>query len=150
MAEIIRISNIENYTQEIINGDLILTPKEIYITEEELDKVILTKSNIIECIVKHGNMVISKRIKYMGILNDIWCSMPTQKVLQTTTFNMKLSNENGLKGYSWYPKLNLSIQRKEAKYTLKEILNMIKINKYSIKLIIRIETNKIINFKFNL
>ena len=76
--------------------------------------------------------------------------MPTQKVLQTTTFNMKLSNENGLKGYSWYPKLNLSIQRKEVKYTLKEILNMIKINKYSIKLIIRIETNKIINFKFNL
>lgn len=27
MAEIIRIPNIENYTQEIINGDLILTPK---------------------------------------------------------------------------------------------------------------------------
>ena len=35
MAEIIRISNIENYTQEIINGDLILTPKEIYILQKK-------------------------------------------------------------------------------------------------------------------
>lgn len=27
MSEIIRIPNIENYTQEIINGELVLTPK---------------------------------------------------------------------------------------------------------------------------
>jgi hypothetical protein len=27
MTELIRIPNIENYTQEIINGELILTPK---------------------------------------------------------------------------------------------------------------------------
>jgi hypothetical protein len=36
MAEVIRIPNIANYTQEIINGDLVLTPKKQYITEEEL------------------------------------------------------------------------------------------------------------------
>lgn len=32
MAEIIRIQNIESYTQEIVNGTLILTPKLNYIT----------------------------------------------------------------------------------------------------------------------
>jgi len=29
MSEIIRIPNIEKYTQEIINGELILTPKKV-------------------------------------------------------------------------------------------------------------------------
>ena len=37
MTELIRIPNIENYTQEIINGELILTPKKQYITENELN-----------------------------------------------------------------------------------------------------------------
>jgi len=31
---VIRIQNIENYTQEIINGELILTPKKQYMTIE--------------------------------------------------------------------------------------------------------------------
>jgi len=38
MTEIIHIPNIEKYTQEIINGELILTPKENYITEDELNR----------------------------------------------------------------------------------------------------------------
>jgi len=76
--------------------------------------------------------------------------MPAQKILQTTTFNMKLTNENGLDGYKWSPKLNLSIQSKDAKYTMKEILNMIKVNNYSIKITIQLETNAIIKFKFNI
>jgi len=36
MNEIIRIPNIENYTIEIINGELIATPKMLFITEREL------------------------------------------------------------------------------------------------------------------
>ena len=83
-------------------------------------------------------------------LNDIWISMPAQKILQTTTFNMKLTNENGLNGYKWCPKLNLSIQNKDANYTIKEILNMIKVNNYSIKITIQLETNTIIKFKLNI
>ena len=52
MTEIISIPNIEKYTQEIINGELILTPKENYITEDELNRSILTSSKILNCIVK--------------------------------------------------------------------------------------------------
>ena len=76
--------------------------------------------------------------------------MPTQKILQTTTFNMKLTNHNGLNGYKWCPKLNLSIQHKDTNNTVKEILNMIKINNYSIKINIKLETNYIIKFKLNI
>lgn len=35
MNEIIRIPNIEKYTMEILNGELILTPKKQYINHEQ-------------------------------------------------------------------------------------------------------------------
>lgn len=150
MSEIIRIPNIEKYTQEIINGELILTPKESYITEDEFNRTILNSSKILDCIVKNEEDIISNKLKYRSILDDIWVSMPVQKILQTTTFNMKLTNENGLNGYKWSPKLNLSIQSKDSKHTMKEILNMIKVNNYSIKITIQLETNTIIKFKLNI
>lgn len=153
MSEIIRIPYIENYTQEIINGELILTPKvttkECFVTENEMNKTILNSSKILNCIVKNGEEIISDKTGYYPILCDIWCSMPTQKILQNTTFNMKLTNENGLKGYNWNPKLNLSIQRKDANYCMKEMLVMIKLNNYSIDITFEIETKKIIRFKLN-
>lgn len=150
MTEIIRIPNIEKYTQEIINGELILTPKENYITEDELNRSILNSSKILNCIVKNGEEIISNKTKYRSILTDIWKSMPTQKILQTTTFNMKLTDENGINGYSWSPELKMSIQGKDSKYTMKEVLNMIKVNNYSIQISILLETGKTINYKFNL
>ena len=38
--------------------------------------------------------------------------MPTQKILQTTTFNFKLTNENYEKGYKWDDDINMSYQSK--------------------------------------
>jgi hypothetical protein len=42
--------------------------------------------------------------------------------------NIKLTDENGKKGYSFYPELNLSIQGKDTNGILKEIINLVKIN----------------------
>lgn len=151
MSNIVRIPNIETYIQEIINGELVLTPKvttkECFVTEDEINRTILKSSKILNCIVKNGEEIISDKTGYQPILNDIWYSMPTQKILQTTTFNMKLTNENGLKGYNWNSKLNLSIQGKDANKCMKEILNIIKVNNYSINITILLETEKIIKFK---
>ncbi len=150
MSEITRIPNIEKYTLGFAtNGELILTPKESYMTEDEFSRTILNSSKILDCIVKNGEDVISNKSKYRSILNDIWLSMPTQKILQTTTFDMKLTDEKGLQGYKWKPKFNLSIRNKDANDTMKEILNMIKVNNYSIKITIQLETNAIIKFKLN-
>ena len=150
MTEIIRIPNIETYTLEIINGELILTPKDNYITEDEFNRTILNSSKILTCIVKNGEEIISNKTKYRSILTDIWKSMPTSKILQTTMFNMKLTDENGKNGYKWSPELNLSIQNKESKYTMKEILNMIKVNDYSIQISIQLVTGQIIKYNCNL
>ena len=147
MTEQLCIPNIENYTREIINGALILTPKQNYITETELNTMPIKGSTIIECIIKDGEENISTKCKYRSILIDIWKSMPAQKILQTTTFNFRLTNENGVKGYNWCSDINMSFQSKDAHGTFKEILNMIKVNKYTIHLSIKLETGKIVYFK---
>jgi len=69
------------------------------------------------------------------------------KILQTTTFNFKLTKENGEKGYKWCDDISMSFQSKDARGTLKEILNMVKVNKFTIELSIKLETGRIVHFK---
>ena len=150
MTELIRIPNIENYTQEIINGELILTPKKQYMTENELNMTPITHSTIEECVIKKEEENIStSKSCYRSVLVNIWKSMPAQKILQTTTFNFKLTNENGEKGYKWCNDINMSFQNKDATGTLREILNMVKVNKLTIKLSIKLETGRIVHFKID-
>ena len=59
MTDLICIPNIENYTQEIINGELILTPKKQYMTENELNITDVTGSTIEKCVVKKDNIYIN-------------------------------------------------------------------------------------------
>lgn len=147
MNEPIQIPNIDDYTQEIIDGTLILTPKKKYITEDELNMLSFSKSSVLECIVKKNDEIISKNKKYRSILVDIWKSMPTQKILQTTTFNFKLTNENGKNGYNWVDEIKMSFQGKDSNKTFTEIISMIKLNKMSIEVSIELESKRIINFK---
>lgn len=147
MTDIIRIPKIENYIQEIINGDLILTPKKQYLTENELYMTQITNSSIVECLIQKGEEKISTEKSYRGALIDIWKSMPTQKILQTTSFNFKLTNENGKKGYYWCDEIKMSFQSKDAEQTLKEIIRMVKENKLTIMLIIKLEIGRMVHFK---
>jgi len=149
MAEIIKVPNIKDYTQEIDdNGCLILTPKTKYSTEDELNRGDFTSSSIIHCKIMNKEEIISNnKTKYRQVLDEIWVKMPAQKILQTTTFNMKLTNENGKSGYIWCPKINMSIQNKDAKGTLKEIIHMVKINGYNIDISIKLKSGKMIYFK---
>ena len=43
--------------------------------------------------------------------------------------------------------IHMSFQSKDATGTLKEIINMVKVNKLTIKLTIKLETGRIIHFK---
>lgn len=70
-----------------------------------------------------------------------------KKILQNTTFNFKLTNENGVKGYKWCDEIHMSFQNKDARGTLKEIINMVTVNKLTIELSIKLETDRIVNFK---
>jgi hypothetical protein len=91
--------------------------------------------------------MISTEKSYRGALIDIWKSMPTQKILQTTSFNFKLTNENGKKGYYWCDEIKMSFQNKDDEQTLKEIIRMVKENKLTIMLIIKLEIGRMVHFK---
>jgi len=149
MTEVIRIPNIKNYTQEIINGELILTPKKQYITENELTDTRIIKSKIEKCLIKKNDEIISNITNpyYRPVLIDIFKSMPTQKILQTSKFNFKLTKENGEKGYHWCDDIKMSMQNKDATGTLKEIIEMVKVNKLTIEISIKLETGRIVHFK---
>jgi hypothetical protein len=144
--DIIRIPNIETYTQEIKDGVLILTPKLDVITEAELLPQ-LTSTKILECTIKHGDETISLATKYRSLLIDIWKSMPTQKILQTTTCNFKLTNENGLNGYDWCESIRMSFQSKDSKGSFKEIIHMLMVNSYTIYLRVQLSSGKIVIFQ---
>ena len=96
---------------------------------------------------KKKEEIISINTRYQSILNDIWKSMTTQKILQNTTFNFKLTNENGEKGYNWSNEISMSFQGKDANGTFKEIINMIKVNNMSINISIQLHTGEMIYFK---
>tara|TARA_B110000211_G_scaffold157443_1_gene178353 strand:+ start:3715 stop:4161 length:447 start_codon:yes stop_codon:yes gene_type:complete len=147
MSEQIRIPNIDTYNQEIINGELILTPNKEYITESELNIIDIKNSKIQDCFIKHNEETISTNTKYRRILIDIWSSMPTQKILQNSSFNLNLKDENGRNGYNWCDDIHMSFQDKCAAGTLHEIVHMVKVNKYTLKISIKLKTNKIIHFK---
>ena len=147
--DIIRIPNINNYTQEIIDNILILIPIYNYISLEELLLTSLSNSRIINCIIKDNEdeIICNSPNSYFRILIDIYKSLPASFILQNTTFNIKLTNENGIRGYIWCPEINMSVQGKCSKETLKEIIKMINVNNYKIDIQIKLINNEIINYK---
>ena len=143
---IIKIPNISDYIFEIIDNTLILTYKTQLITEDELYKHSLSYSSILECIINDEHLEKTK-IKYIDILIHIYKSMPINIILQNTTFNFKFDKIFGDKGYHWHDDINMSIQNKDANSTIKEIINMIKINNYTFYIKIKLSSEKIICFK---
>ncbi len=64
-----------------------------------------------------------------------------------STFNLKLTNGSGEKGYWWCEDLGMSVQSKDAKGTLREILKMIEVNNFTIKLTIKLKNGVIVHLK---
>ena len=142
-----QLNKINLQKEKIINGKLISTPKKEYITKKEFNMVNVTYSKIIKCIIKNKNKNISTKTNYRSILVDIWKSMSSKKILKTTKFNFKPTNEDGDKGFCWCKDINMSFQNKDSKGTLKEILNMVNVNNLTIDLSIKLKTGIIVHFK---
>jgi oligoribonuclease NrnB/cAMP/cGMP phosphodiesterase (DHH superfamily) len=83
----------------------------------------------------------------MGLLIDVWKTMSNQRVIQTTRFKFSLKDENENNMLVWYEEINMYVATKDANNTFKELLNMIKINNYSIKISIKLKEGRVIQFK---
>ena len=147
----INITTIDNdstieYTEQN-NALIIHSNKSNYITEEELLNTDLAYSKIKKSeIINNGN-VISNKTKYTSLLINIWKSMNIEDVKENTKFNYKLGNQNGERGFDYYPDLGISIQLKDSNNTMKEIIHMVKLNNYNMDISIELRNKKIINFK---
>ena len=142
------IHNSENCALEIINGVLMLTPSNVFIIEEEFQKNdFLNDSIILQCKIKNNEEIVSKKTTYMGLLIDVWKTMSNERVIQTTKFKFSLKDESENNMLVWYEEINMYVATKDANNTFKELLNMIKINNYSIIISIKLKEGRVIQFK---
>lgn len=136
---------LSDYDVEIKNGEIILTKKNL--TMEKLLSIDLSGSSLLDCSVfTTSNMISADEKNYRNILNDIWYSMEIQDVLRRTSFSMKNKNNNSESGYIYDNKLNLFIKGEDVNYTVREMLNMIKLNKYFINMKIKLKDNTEISY----
>jgi hypothetical protein len=108
------------------------------ITEEGLKHISLTNSAILSAIVFKNNTIISNKQKYQSILVDIWKTLSKEQILHNSTYNFKLTKENGINGYYYNKDIELSFQSKDANGALTEIIRLIKEYKYTFYINIRL------------
>jgi hypothetical protein len=140
------INNINKFKIQFSDNKLYLTPLSKYLTEDEINRYDLKKSEILEAKL---NDEIIKSPSYYKIVKIIWKNTPINKLLQHTIFNFKL-NIDSIKeddSYIWNEEINLAFQVKNFNYVMKEIINMCKINDFKIELKINLKNRIIILFK---
>jgi len=126
MNNTITIPNIQEFTQQIINGNLVLTRITSFIDEVTLFTKNLRGSTIVECKINNIN---SEVHKYKKILIYLYSTTDIEIILQNTILNVS-QQEIYDKGFEYYNQLGLSIQGADARRTLKEIINIIKIKNF--------------------
>ena len=96
---------------------------------------------------KYGETIVSGEQKsWQSILNSIWKHTSVPNFHNYTTYKTYLSKVTG-KGFRYSPVLGLSFQGKDARGTFKEIINMVKVNKFTIELSFESKTGKIIKLQ---
>jgi hypothetical protein len=152
----IRIPNIDNYHIEISNNTLILTPKMpeqlkhlpqngLNLTEKEMVKLI-RGSKILSCLIMNDDKIISQKLKYRGILIELWKAIDREVILKNTTFKIKSTDEKNINGYNYIPDLKFSFQNKDSPGILEEIIHMVKLNKFKMNIEIQLENGNVINY----
>lgn len=147
LQEEFTIENIHYYDLSFVDNNLVFKLKPYKTTEEPET---LTNSQIIESYVydeRESEVISSGKKKFCSILLDIWEKMPTQKIIQNTTLNIKLGDEEKRNGYIYSDKVKFSFQRKSADGTWKEILKMLELNGYKCEMKIKLENGLLYEYK---
>jgi hypothetical protein len=137
---------VENDMKELISK---LKSKKIYITENQQKMLDFTGSRVEECLIMSRNEIVSRSKKYRRILIDTWKTMRPEQIRDTSTFNFKLTNENGTNGYNWCSDINMSFQNKDTNHTLDEIVDMVKVNRMSLDISIKLKNGKLVYLKID-
>lgn len=142
MSNTIVIDNIQEFTQEVVNGGLVLTRIVPFLDEATLFQRDLRGSTIIGC--KFNGLQVNLT-KYMKILVFIYSTIDKETILQHSILNV-IQAEIRVRGFKYYNQWDVSIQRVEAKKTMKEIINIVKIKSYRLELKIKLKTGEVVGF----
>ena len=139
----IEINYLQDYTVQFGINCMILERIEQYLSEILLFEKEIKGSKIIGCIVNDKNSNINK---YHQLLIYLYSEVDLNTILQNSTLNISLDKISE-KGFKYYDNIGLSIQSVEARKTLKEIINIVKVMNYSLELRIKLKNEEIIRFK---
>ncbi len=114
------------------------------INTNEIFKKDLTFSKILDCVIDNKK---PERMTYRNILINILKKMSKENILKLSSFNFKEEKVYSDNGYKWCEDIQLSIQDKDATKTLKEIIRLCEINKFSLLLKIQLSTKEIITYR---
>ena len=126
------------YSQQLINGYRHFNRIIPYVDEKELFNKDLRGSSIVECKINNETLEIKK---YHTLLLYIYSNTYVETVLQNTILNIS-QQEIYEKDFTYYDYLKLSIQGAEARRTLKEIINMVRINNYTMRIVIKLKNGE--------
>lgn len=150
----------KKYVRKLINHQKVKIPDNIkrILTKIEFkilddsevfqDLPCVKSSKITKCIL-NNRIIDSKKLKYKSILLEIFKLMGKEIILKTTNFNVIDDNIKGTNGFHWNEDLKISIQNKDGNNTFLEILRLVKINQYKIRIEIKLKNKKNIIVNFN-
>ena len=138
------LDNISDYILDIDKNKLIIKRKIITITELNFKKFNYTNSIILECKI---NKVQSEKLKYKSIILYLWDYLNSINInfKNITTMRYK-EGEYKMHGYSYYKKLDLSVQSKDANASFLEIINLVSKHTIPFYIKIKLENKNIVYF----
>ena len=89
-------------------------------------------------------LVVSTSTNFHAINKDLWGEMPTQKIVQNTTYNMNLTQK---RSYKLCSASSMYIQYKNANGAFSEIINMVMVNNFNIEIYIKLKSGRNVCFK---
>lgn len=139
--------NINDYYITIIDG--ICTIKKKYDSIDEINKIDFIKSTIINCKIYNDIEIISDKLNYTPILSDIYDNVDKEYLL--SKYNHRISYDfktfQKKKDFKWNDVHKFSWRTRNANGSLKEIIEICMEKKYNILLEIKLENNKLLNYK---
>lgn len=111
------------------------------VTFEELEKVSMPNSKPIKCIIS-GFDIPESSLNWQRLLGYV-LSLMSKENRKKSIFKIK---NHKIEGWTWHENLGISVQRKNSRDTLFEILKLCECMKYNIYIQIELENNKIIRY----
>jgi hypothetical protein len=115
------------------------------ISTNDIFKKDLTFSKILDCIIDNKK---PDRMTYRNILIHVLKKMNKEDILKHSSFSFIKEKVYSIdNGHNWCEDIQLSIQNKDAKNTLKEIIHLCELNKYVLFIQIKLSTREIITYR---